>query len=323
MKKSLAMLWAVVALFGLLATGCNKGTNGPDDENAPAGVNNEQSARVYFANNDEFVNNDEKTIDDQDIQPTDYAIGFGKVEATITPLRWGRFVTRVVRTVTDTVMPGDTIAFVHVHKDIQGVLRILALNANGDTVRINKDFNDKSNRNIIFKRVGREPRRFWLNWVPVATSLVAGGTVAPNNNINLTKIEFITRNDTITITDPLRFYLRYRWLRLYNQGNKDVPEVDAGANVLLKATVVSSSPDTDLVALRFGFGPFHKRRVRMHIVSEQQIGSNYERVFQIVFPMHFHRGFFHAAVDAATKATLFDDQAPYSVSWWGVPYRVL
>ena len=39
--------------------------------------------------------------------------------------------------------------------------------------------------------------------------------------------------------------------------------------------------------------------------------------------MHFHRGFFNMAVDAMTNETLFDDTAPYSVSWWGAPYRVL
>jgi hypothetical protein len=146
--------------------------------------------------------------------------------------------------------------------------------------------------------------------------------VRPNSSINLTKLEFITRNDTITITDPLQFYFRYRWLRLFNQGNKDVPEIDGGTPVTIRATLLSASPDTDLVALRFGADPFHKRRMRMQFVSQVQRGTNYERVFQTPFVMHFHRGFFHAAVDAMTKATLFDNQAPYAVSWWGVPYRV-
>ena len=38
--------------------------------------------------------------------------------------------------------------------------------------------------------------------------------------------------------------------------------------------------------------------------------------------VHFHRGFFHMGIDAITRATLMDDVAPYSVSWWGIPYRV-
>jgi len=318
MKKSLVVLWTVMALIGLLATGCNKSTNGPDDS-APAGVTDEQSARAYFATNDDFSKNTEQAIDDQDLQPTDYGT-FGKTDTAMIPLRWGRFVRSVERTITDTVRVGDSIAVVHVVKRIHGVLRILA-SINGRLDTINKPFIDQAERNIVFKRVGRVTK-FWLNWVPVASSLVDGGTVRPNSSINLTRLEFITRNDTITITDPLHFYFRYRWLRLFNQGNKDVPEIDGGTPVTIRATLVSASPDTDLVALRFGVDPFHKRRMRMQFVSQEPSGNNYERVFQTSFVMHFHRGFFHAAVDAMTKATLFDNQSPYSVSWWGVPYRV-
>jgi hypothetical protein len=323
MKKSYAMLLAVMAVVGLLATGCNKDTGNGPDESAPVGVTNEQSARAYFATNDEFVKNDEQTIDDQELQPTDYGT-FGKINAEITPLRWGRFVRTVVRTVTrDTVLPGDTIAFVHIHKVISGVFRIRGINGNGDTVLIEKPFVDNADRNLIFKRVGRETRRFWLNWVPIATSLVEGGTIPPDNHISITQIELITRNDTIVVTDPLQYYLRYRWIGRFNQGNKDMPSVDGGMPVLVRATVVSASPDTDLVALRFGVGTFHKRRMRMHIISELNNGNGtFTRVFEAPFVMHFHRGFFHAAVDAATRATLFDDVAPYSVSWWGIPYRV-
>ncbi len=321
MKKSLATLWTAMAMVGLLVTGCNNG-NDPE-ESAPSGVTNEQSARQYFATNDEFVKNDEQTIDDQEVQPTDYGT-FGKIDANITPLRWGRFVRSVVRTVTrDSVAPGDSIAFVHIHKVITGTFRIRGINGNGDTVLVEKAFTDNADRNVIFRRFGRETKRFWVNWLPIASSLVDGGTIAPNNNINITQLELITRNDTVTVTDPLNFYLRYRWLGRFNQGRKDLPEISGGDALLIKATVVSTSPDTDIVALRFGVGTFQKRRMRMQIVSEVNNGNGtYTRVFQAPFVMHFHRGFFHAAVDAATKATLFDDQAPYSVSWWGIPYRV-
>ncbi len=324
MKRSHGGLWVVLVLAGLLAAGCNKDNVTNPGDTAPVGVSNELSARAYFANNDEFVNNDEQTIDDQDIQPTDYTIGeFGKVDTAITPLRWGRFVRHVERTISDTVLPGDSIAVVHIHKVITGVLRVRGIKPTGDTVLIEKPFTDNADRNLIFKRVGREIRRFWMNWVPVATSLVAGGTIPPNNNIAITRIELITAGGTITVTDPLQFYLRYRWLRLFNRGNADVPELQSGTVDTIRTTIVSNSADTDIVALRFGVGTFFKRRMRMHIVSEQNNGNGtYTRVFESPFRVHFHRGWFHAAVDAATRATLYDDTAPYSVSWWGIPYRV-
>jgi hypothetical protein len=311
---------AAMSVFGLVMTGCNKDTSGPEDESAPNGVATESQARAYYANNDEFVNNDERTIDDQEMQPTDYGT-FGKINAEITPLRWGRFVRQVVRTVRDTVLPGDSIAFVHIHKVISGNLRIRGINGAGDTIEVTKPFTDEADRVLIFKRVN--DRRFWLRWVPVATSLVAGATPTPNN-INITQVELISRNDTITITDPLNFFLRYHWNRLNtNRSSRDVPTLDPGAMALVRATVVSASADTDLVALRFGVGTFFKRRMRMQCISEVNNGNGtFTRVFQANFPVHLHRGWFHSAVDAATRETLFDDQAPYSVSWWGVPYRV-
>lgn len=323
MKKSLALLWTMAATVGLLVVGCNKNTNGPEVEGAPAGVTDEQSAMKYSAENDEFVKNDEQTFADEEVQPTDYGYLVGKVDAAITPLRWGRFVRNVTRRITIETQPGDTIAIAHVHKNIIGTLKIKGINGAGDTVIVEKPFNDESDRNVMFKRVRRGNERFWLNWIPVATSLVEGGTVA-NPQINIIKLEMITRGgDTITITDPQRFFLRYRWLRHLN-GDRDMAEVRGGDSVKIKVTLESASADTDLVALRFGFNSQFKNRAKMFLTRQTTGGSlGYVKTFERTFNVQNRPGHFHAAVDAATKATLFDDSpSAYSVSWWGVPYRV-
>ena len=39
----------------------------------------------YFAQNDEFVVNDEVTFKDEEVQPFDYGT-FGKIDAAVTPL---------------------------------------------------------------------------------------------------------------------------------------------------------------------------------------------------------------------------------------------
>jgi len=326
MKKSLLLVSSLVMLAGLFVGGCKK-DNGPDDELAPSGVTNEEQAMTYFAKNDEFVTNDEVTFADASIQPFDYGT-FGKVDVSVTPIRWGRFVTSVTRTVTTVIQSGDSIAVSHVDKVIVGTLKIRAITAGGDTITIDKPFTDGAVRNIIFKRVNRDTKRFWLNWVPVATSLVEGGTAIPNNAVNVTKVAlYLANNDTITVVDPENYYLRYRWLKLFTGGKKDVPELVAGQPVKLEVTVVSASADTDFVALRFGFEGVNKKRLRLALASQVNNGDGtYTRVFEVsktspVF-VHFHRGSFNLGVEAMTKATLFDDQAPYSVSWWGIPYRV-
>lgn len=324
MKKSLAMLWTLAAIVGTLLVGCTKNTNGPDEETAPPGVTDEQSAMKFAAENDEFVKNDELSFADQEIAATDYIYLAGHIEASITPLRWGRFITSVTRQVTTTIQPGDTIAIAHVHKIINGILKIRAIRG-VDTILVEKPFMDESDRNVVFRRIERGPR-FWRNWLPVATSLVDGGTT--NGQIDITALTVISRTDTITVTDPQNFYLRYRWLRslhgnkdLFHR-NRDMIEFTGGGTMKVSVTLQSASPDTDIVALRFGFNSQYKNRARMLLVSQTPSGGGYLKVYEKTFTVHNRPGQFHAAVEAMTKATLYDDTAPYNVSWWGVPYRV-
>lgn len=326
MKRHFAFLAGIIALTGALLAGCSNDSTGPqDDGQPPAGVSSEMTAMQYFAREDDFTKNDEETFADRDAEPFDFST-FGKVDAAITPLRWGRLVGSVTRNVTVTILPGDSIAVALVERTIQGTFVIRGLNGAGDTVTIRKPFTDLATRNVIFKRVRREATRYWLNWVPVATSLVDGGTVGQSATIDLTRLAmYLPNGDSVVVTDPNRFWMRYRWTYLFTRGDGDVPELVAGQRVRLQATLASASADTDFVALRFGVNMMHRARIRMRLVSEtfDVATGKYIRVFEIPFVAHPHRGYFHAGVDAMTKSTLFDDAAPYAVSWWGVPYRVL
>jgi hypothetical protein len=323
MKKSLAVAWGVIVLAGLMTAGCNKNSGtGPDDGQAPSGVTNEQQALNYYAGIDEFVTNDDETYADNSLDPIEYGT-FGKIDESITPLRFGRFVTSVTKTFT-TTNQGDTVSIVRVDKDILGTLKI-ATKLNGVDTVIQKPFHDQSSRNIVFKRFAKNPAKFWLNWLPVATSLVDGGTVPPNDKIHIVKLQLFTpAGDTITVTDPNNTYLRYKWLqRIFRGAKSDVPEFMGGQQVKLQATVESTSPDTDIVALRYGFNLIQRKRVLMSLVSEVNNSGVYTRVYEKTWTVHFHPGLFNAGVDAATKETLFDsDASKYSVSWWGIPYRV-
>ncbi|MGB5872643.1 MAG: hypothetical protein WBG80_15020 [Bacteroidota bacterium] len=335
MKKALFVVWGALLVALPLVTGCDQSATEPE-QTAPVGVSNEEEAIRYFAANDDFVVNDEETLDDQSVEPLDYGT-FGKIGADITPLRFGRFVTGIRKTVEVDFETGDTIAVAHVEKEVTGILKIQGINADGDTATYEKPFTDKFVRNIIFKRIARETRRYWLNWLPVASSLVEGGTV-PTSNINITELTVTLPNgETIVITDPETYFLRYRWVRMFQNGESgapqldrssgDVPEFNAGEPMKLQVKVESAGADPDVVVLRYGFGFGHKRRLRLEMVSEELNGGLYTRTYEIsqsrpVF-CHFHRGFFNMALVGMTEETLFDDVAPYAASIWGVPYRVL
>jgi len=323
----------VISLFvsGMFVIGCSdENAITPGEEVPPGGATTESEAMKYLASSDEFVSNEDLTFGDEAMEPTEYG-SFLKLGNSIIPISWGRFVDQVTITTSTVIEDGDSLATVEVVKTITGTFRILAKYSDDDTatVLIEKPFTDQSVRNVLFKRVGREVGRFWLNWVPVATSLVDGATVNPpaDQVVNLTELQFTKAGgDTITVTDPTNFYLRYGWRFLSDhRALEEVPVMFMNQAFWMRATVVSASPDTDIVVLKYGFSPTARKRTAMSLVSQTDNGDGtYTRVYEISAEVRHHPGFFHAGVLVLTKKTLFDDDpANYSVNWWGVPYRVL
>jgi hypothetical protein len=322
MKLHFAMAGGPLLVAALLVAGCHKNDlAGPESTGSASDV----AAIKAAVTSDPFVQNDEVTFADQDMQPMDYGT-FGKIDAALTPLRWGRFITGFTVNVVTTVDPGDTTATATVQKTFTGTLKIKGIAGTGDTVVISKDFTDASTRNVLLRKVGRDTT--FARWVPVASSLIVGGTSPQpvGAGIAITQVQlFVPGVDTLTVSDPTNFYLRYKWLSWYHGGRKDCPSLGGGEPLKINVTAVSASADTDIVALRYGFDFFgHRRRQHMTLVSQVDNGNGtFTRVFESNWYMHFNRGFFTVGVDALTRGTLFDDAAPYSVSWWGLPYRVL
>lgn len=321
MKMSMAMVGGVFALGGLLIAGCAKHQDGPIGGSS---TNADQIMQIQAqALADPFVQSDQATFSDQSVQPTDYGT-LGKVDAAITPLRWGRFITGVTRTVTTTILPGDTMATARIEKTITGVFKIKGIDGGVDTL-ISKPFTDKAVRNLLLRKVHFKDT---TGWRPVATSLVAGATDPPpaNNRIAITQVQIFSPADTVTITDPTTTYLRYHWLPFHEGEWGECPDLTGGDKVIVQATVVSASSDTDIVSLRYGFSPWALaigRRQHMTLISQtSNSDGTFTRVYQATWYSHFFTGFFNAGVDAVTRGTLYDDSLPYSASWWGVPYRV-
>ncbi len=320
MKMSFAVAGGILAVGGLLVAGCTKHDGGPVDGSSS---NLNQIAQIQTqALADPFVQSDQATFSDQSIQPTDYGT-LGKVDAPVTPLRWGRFITGVTSTVTTTILPGDTEAVAHIEKTMTGVFKIKGTEGTLDTT-ISKPFTDVAVRNLLMRKVNLADTSVWR---PAGTSLVDGQTTPPpaNNQITITQVQVFTPTDTVTITDPTTFYLRYAWLPFHDGERKNCPSFKGGDKVIVQATVVSASADTDLVALRYGFGFSLAMGRRQHmtlIAQTKNSDSTYTRVYQGTWFSHFFTGFFNAGVDAVTRGTLYDDALPYSASWWGIPYRV-
>lgn len=330
MRKISAFSFVGVAVFAMLLAGCKK-NDGPAQTDPP-GVVNESTALTYSAQNQPFVQNDELTYADRDTSASNTST-FLKVDTAIIPVRWGRFIDPHGITRTFTVSANDSIAFVYIHRVITGKLVILVRNKPPqDTTQfylVQKPFTDTTRRVIVFKRVSFTG--LYINrWVPVATSLVNGGTLPPNNNITITQaVLYYPTGDSLVVTDPDTTFLLYRWTRMFVHTTKIVPEFVAGDRIKLRVTVVSKDATGDIVALRYGVNVLNHKRVVLQLVSSvDNNDGTYTRIYETPLNplaylyMHVFSGWFHFGVDAITRATLFDDSAVYSASWWAIPYRV-
>jgi hypothetical protein len=327
--KHLAFL---LVLAGFFLSGCSSDSIvdppavDPNDQLYGGAATDQQFFQMYVEN-DEFFRSDDLTMNDgeEPLPFDDYSLG--KVTTPIRPLRWARFIRSFNREVVVDSITADSLSYLTVTKTWQGSLIIAATYSDTgrvpDTV-IRKPFTTVSKKRFIFHRIASNPV-IWRNWRPMAISLIAGGTTS-SDAIAITELKLrFDRNgvpDSIVVTDPVNTFLRIP--RPNVPQPREVPDIAGGRPVLLQVTLTSADPDTDHVALRFGFSPDgrHRHRIRLHMVSETFNGSVFTRVYERPFVMHMQQGRFAASVDAATHSTMFDDAAPVSNSFWGVPYVV-
>jgi hypothetical protein len=308
-----------LSLLGIvLLAGCSK-----DGGTGPNQLSDEQAIQQQITTSDSLVDifaSEEATIDDQ--EEAEWEI-FGKITTPIKPFRWGRKVESVNRNV-DVVIIGDSVAIATIVKTISGQFIIRASYSDAASMpdtTIRKPFTERTERRLRFVRIGHSehPER---NWRPVAITLVQGDAQPDSNNkFTITSMEMITPLRTDTVTNPLETWLRFGGLRTR------VPMFVEDDSVKVRVTIESNDTAKEISILRFGvMRPDHpRRRGRMELVSEVEVGLNaYVRVYEIKFqprlPMGMAVGRFHAVVDVHSKGTLFDDSAPVSNRFWGLPY---
>lgn len=334
MKRNWLSFLLLVGVLGMFVAGCKTEdpvgpVQDPEDQLYGAAQTDQQFFQLY-AENSEFFRTDDITLNDgEQPEPLD-DFSLGKESLTpIRPLRWGRFIRSVNRTVTVDSITVDSLAYITVTKTLQGTFIIAATYSDSSTVPdtvIRKPFTSVAKKRFIFKRVGAD-RIIHRNWKPVAVSLNEGGTVS-SSNIDIASLKLLfERNgqaDSIVVTDPLSTFLRFRQIR--EVGGHEIPDLVASRPVVLSVTLTSNDTAPDHVIVRYGYSldRMHRRRIRLQMVSESfDPGTQlYTRVFARRFEMHFKRGVFSATVDAMTHGTLFEDDDPVATSFWGIPYMV-
>lgn len=296
-------LLGLAAVGALALWGCKSSTEPVEDE---------LSVLQEMIASDALFTSDRSMLSDAD------QYNLGKTTAPILPAAWGRRVDSVNRLVSFARF-GDTLIIATINVTMSGQIKIAAKDSLQDTTItvISKPFTETMTRNVRIYRIALtdRPRD---NWRFREVSGVEGGTT--NSQITFDQLVAIIGTDTLTITDPTEFYLRFPAF-----AGRHLPSVGGAATIKVQLTLTSTESDTDMVFVHRPFlwmnsSVLRPARVRMTMVS-QTGGGPYTRVYEHSWTGHI-QGRHHFFVSGITRASLFDDAAPWSTRLWGIPYLV-
>ncbi|MBI4417311.1 MAG: hypothetical protein HY563_00950 [Ignavibacteriales bacterium] len=301
-RKLLVGLGAVVAVAVLLS-GCTSSTEPAVDELA---------AMQIMIESDPLFTSDKMMLSDAD------QFNLSKTTTPILPIAWGRRVDTATRLATFQRF-GDTLVVATILQTMSGQIKI----AHRDTVQdttliISKPFTESTTRKVRVTRVARTDNPY-QNWRFREVSGVDGGTTS-NTTITFNELTAYIGNDTLTVTTPTEFYLRFPEF-----AGRHMPSVGTTATITVRLTLTSTESDTDLVFIHRPFqwlnsSVLRPARIRMNLVSQTGSGP-FTRVYEYTWSSHV-QGRHHFFVSGITRNSLFDDVAPWSTKIWGIPYLV-
>jgi len=269
-----------------------------------------------FIDGNALLNSDVMPLDDGDAYATDYVGGSTKVGERGFPLRWGR----VVRNVTKSVLfdePSEECAVATITRTIEGVLKISAPYQLSTRMRhaiIEKPFTEHCVRKARFLRIGRtkDPSK---NWKLNAVSLVKGGT--PDGELLIDELTFrAIPGETISLKAPNENI----WP--FGQDDPRIATVEGETDVDVAVKLKSEDIEPTMVVLRSGYKGKWGQRTLLPLKSENRSGNRYIHTYESTVRAQARPGAFHAVVEAIDRETLCDVDAPVSTSFWGVPYVI-
>lgn len=244
-----------------------------------------------------------------------------KTTAEINPLKvWHKM--KLVNKNVDVTFSADT-AYAKITNTFDGTLFILASYNQSATIPdtlIKKSFTSVITRNAILTKIAKtdNPEK---NWIISAISLPMGGT--QSSDISITKVTvFLPNEDTLVISSPNDYYLIRKWGHWWRWHN--VPVIPKNREVKVRVELTSAYQNDDYVSLTFGadrFG-FDRTKKLFDLVSSEQDGGIYNKVYEQTFRSNLFPGFFHAIINAMPKQVVNDDSTPVELDSWGMPYFV-
>jgi hypothetical protein len=263
-----------------------------------------------------LLNSDVVPLDDGDVHSSDYSGGSTKLAERGFPLRWGRVIEKVSRCVDfDELADGSVVALVT--RTLDGILKISAPYQFSTRMRnsiISKPFTERSARKAQFLRIGRskDPSK---NWKLNAVSIVRGGTGGANVLID----ELVMRGDG---SEKVSMLSPDTNIWPFGQNSPAVAMVESETDLDVAVKLETDEFEPNIVVLRSGFRGKWGQRTLLPLRFENKEGDRFVHTYENVIRPQPRPGVFHAVVEAISRDTLCDLDAPVSTSFWGVPYVI-
>jgi hypothetical protein len=267
--------------------------------------------------NDALLDSDIVPLDDGDAYSSDYCAGSTKLNDRGYPLRWGRIIHRVKKSVGIEEVSSDCVVAT-VTRTIDGILKISAPYQFSTRTRhsnISKPFVENSIRRARFMRIGEtnEPSR---NWKLNGVSIVHGGT--ENSNVSISEFMLRTQSgDMISLKSPDENTWPFRV-----NGHSHFATVGGETDLDVRVKVQTSEVEPNMVVLRSGYRGKWGQRTLLPLRVENRIGDRYVHTYENTVRSLPRPGVFHAVVEAISRESLCDRDAPVLTRFWGIPYTV-
>ncbi len=304
----------LIAMFLLFTIACTEN----ESVVAPPGDSDIEQLQK-LVNDDDVIQSFEPNYNEEEAMD----IATSGLAKTVYPVRVGQKM-RLTDFNVNFDIKGDT-AYGKVERTFEGILFITASfepfrtvdSTTVDTL-IRKSFTTLVTRNVIFVKTNNALRPE-KKWKIHSVSLPNGGT--RTENIDITKLTIILPDGSeIIVDDPNEYYLtREPGLR------HQLPVISRGERVTIRVEVKSAYSDDDFVTLTYGAiksGRHHKAKRKFKLVSSEQDGSFYKKVYENVWTANRYRGAKHAIINAMPKQVIYDDATDVETSGWGIPYIV-
>ncbi|MFZ1977962.1 MAG: hypothetical protein WAV76_08390 [Bacteroidota bacterium] len=306
-------------MFSLCITGCNK--LAPTEPNPQSGSLSQIDKQTLdnIISQDALFTSDAATLDDgsatRSLLISNSINGLlpnsASDDTVFTPLAWGRtFSGWTSNKAYDQV--NDSIVIATITNTLTGKLWIYS------TIGIKqKPITMITIRNVKFFK---EPFKDSTRWVEKFVSVMQGNTTSGIDTIAITDLTFFAGNEMIDVTSPPdEYYLQTGIPRRH--GLPDMVR-DASRKFTIQATVLSSTPDSDVVVLYHPNNAVVRIRERMAHVS---VTSNGNETYTHVYKRSWLgdiQGRHTITVSALSKRSLYDTTAAVTSQEWGIPYIV-